>query len=169
MNNLDWNVLTRSLRNFFLSRGIPFQEVDDAVQETVCRYLIVYNTSKVEKVEGALIGVAKYILKEYFRSKNKENRLVSIDTPLEEGRLKFLAYIDSFEKEKDFNTKINLVHKAILCKNQSSRNKEIVSSFFIKDIPQKTIASKHNISTTAVEMVIYRFKNRLRNEIKRLQ
>ena len=161
MDSPDWTAFARSLRNFFISKGVVYQELDDIVQDTFCKYFIIYKGKKVEKIEGALIGIAKYIFKEYCTKQRKFSRFIPIGVRFEEDNFSCLIYSDSSEIENTHFDKINLINKCINFE-PSVRNKDIIEGFLFKGLSQKEIASRHNISTTAVEMVISRFKKKIR-------
>lgn len=158
-----YNKTYKDILKYIIAHCSNLDDVNDIIQDT---YVLLYKTLKKKKrieleSEQALIkGIAKNVLKKYYRLKYKEKNNIEIFEN-EEQQLE-----SNTDIELEFITKDNVLHIWQTLNNKDLRIAKIFYLYYGLDMKITDIAKELNLTESATKNYIYRTIKELKNSIK---
>ncbi len=158
-----YNKTYKDVLKYIIAHCSNLEDVNDIVQDT---YVSLYKTLKknksieLENDQAFIKGIAKNVLKRYYRFKYKEKNNIEI---FENEELQLEANIDI---ELEFITKDNVLHIWQTLNNKDLRIAKIFYLYYGLDMKITDIAKELNLTESATKNYIYRTIKELKNSIK---
>lgn len=143
---------------YIISHCHNLQDVNDLIQETYVEFykkLKRHNQIEVEGQQAFLIGIAKNIMKKYYRFHyQKQSKIVQLE------EIKELD--EKIDLELQFITKENVEQIWRILEKKDVKIAKIFYLYYGLDMKIKEIAGKLNLTESAVKNYLYRTINELR-------
>lgn len=158
-----YNKTYKDVLKYIIAHCSNLEDVNDIVQDT---YVSLYKTLKknksieLENDQAFIKGIAKNVLKRYYRFKYKEKNNIEI---FENEELQLEANIDI---ELEFITKDNVLHIWQTLNNKDLRIAKIFYLYYGLDMKITDIAKELNLTESATKNYIYRTIKELKNSMK---
>lgn len=158
-----YNKTYKDVLKYIIAHCSNLEDVNDIVQDT---YVSLYKTLKknksieLENDQAFIKGIAKNVLKRYYRFKYKEKNNIEI---FENEELQLEANIDI---ELEFIAKENVSHIWQTLNNKDLQIAKIFYLYYGLDMKITDIAKELNLTESATKNYIYRTIKELKNSIK---
>ena len=160
---LIYNKTYKDVLKHIIAHCNNLEDVNDIIQDT---YVELYkrlkkdNSIDLENIQAFVIGIAKNILKKYYRVQYKEkNNVVSFEK--EE-----LCIEDNINIELEFITKENVSYIWKILQNKDKQIAKIFYLYYGLDMKISDISKELNITESATKNHIYRTIKELKNNLK---
>ena len=143
------------------------EDVNDLLQDI---YIEVYKNLQKKKqkeiinMDSYIIGIAKNILKKYYRFKYKANNIISINEQQEDKLV--ICLNEDIDLELDIITKENVEYIWKYLKNKDIRIAKIFYLYYCLDMKISDIAYEMQLKESATKNYIYRTIKELKNNLK---
>lgn len=161
--------------NYLCSKNIYKDDAEDIFQDCCIILLGKYGMvgrEEIKNLEALLISYAKNCAKKQYTKYKKQQMFKDIESIFYNKGNTPEIFIDyrtpetQLLKESSVDLQMKVVtSETFMC--LSKRNKKLIFYRYFYFLPKTTIAKLLNISTTAVEQQIYKFKTKIQNEQKR--
>lgn len=158
-----YNKTYKDVLKYIIAHCSNLEDVNDIVQDT---YVSLYKTLKknksieLENDQAFIKGIAKNVLKRYYRFKYKEKNNIEI---FENEELQLEANIDI---ELEFIAKENVSHIWQTSNNKDLQIAKIFYLYYGLDMKITDIAKELNLTESATKNYIYRTIKELKNSMK---
>lgn len=158
-----YNKTYKDVLKYIIAHCSNLEDVNDIVQDT---YVSLYKTLKknksieLENDQAFIKGIAKNVLKRYYRFKYKEKNNIEI---FENEELQLEANIDI---ELEFIAKENVSHIWQTLNNKDLQIAKIFYLYYGLDMKITDIAKELNLTESATKNYIYRTIKELKNSMK---
>ncbi len=158
-----YNKTYKDILKYIIAHCSNLDDVNDIIQDT---YVLLYKTLKkkkrieLESEQAFIKGIAKNVLKKYYRLKYKEKNNIEIFEN-EEQQLE-----SNIDIELEFITKDNVLHIWQTLNNKDLRIAKIFYLYYGLDMKITDIAKELNLTESATKNYIYRTIKELKNSIK---
>lgn len=158
-----YNKTYKEVLNYVVVHCNSLEDVNDIIQDT---YIELYKKLKksnridLENIKAFIIGIAKNVLKKYYRIHYKEkNNIISLEN--EELQIE-----DNIDIELEFITKENVSYIWNILQNKNIQIAKIFYLYYGLDMKIIDIARELNITESATKNYIYRTIKELKNSLK---
>lgn len=141
-------------------------DVKDIVQDTYLdfyKYISRKHFIKIDNVEAYIVGIAKNVLKKYYRFKSKNSNIVSI---YQNEDIKIISD-SNIDIELQFITKENAEYVWNYIKEKDIRIAKIFYCFYYLDMKINEIAFEMQLNESTVKNYIYRTIKELQKQFKK--
>lgn len=141
-------------------------DVKDLVQDTYLdfyKYLNKKDISRIENIEKYIIGISKNVLKKYYCSKDKKNKIISIHQN-EDAEIEINSNVD-LELQFISSENVNEIWEYIKCKD--IKIAKIFYCYYHLDMKINEISTEMKLNESTVKNCIYRTINELQKKFKK--
>lgn len=153
-----------------ISEKNPYVDTEDIINEGMIglwKAMLHYNPNKGCTIFALIKICVRNSILEYVKKTNKHKNVVSLDVPTIDGEDETMLYDiiedERFDLDKEiYSNEIVSMFDELL----TERDKNIMEDFFIKQIKQKDIVEKYNLSGQGhVGLIIRRAKTKIRKAL----